>query len=107
MKNLEIRQSEAANTWREENKKEIDAYQANIDEKDRIHVEKYYEKTAYLDGYKEQVSAQHKELELNHSNKRQLAKEIVLKEKQDRYEMEKSKSENHLRFAEQIEKESA
>jgi tetratricopeptide (TPR) repeat protein len=105
LKNLEIRQSEAANTWREENKKEIDAYQANIDEKDRIHVEKYYEKTAYLDGYKEQVSAQHKELELNHSNKRQLAKEIVLKEKQDRYEMEKSKSEYHLRFAEQIEKE--
>ncbi|MCB9359866.1 MAG: hypothetical protein H6587_10380 [Flavobacteriales bacterium] len=107
LKNLEIRQSESADTWREENRKEIDAYQANINEKNRIHVEKYYEKTAYLDGYKEQVSNQHKELELNHSNKRQLAKEVVLKQKQDRYEMEKSKSEYHLRFADQIEKERA
>lgn len=105
LKNLENRQIEAADKWRENNIKEVDAYQAEIDKNQEIQIKKYYEKTAYLDGYKKTMTVQQKDLNENHENNIQLAKEIVLKEKNEKIEMEKSKSQFHLRFAEEIEKE--
>jgi tetratricopeptide (TPR) repeat protein len=105
LKNLEIRQSEAADTWREENIRDVEAYQANIKEKEAIQAKKYYEKTAYLEGYKQDVASVDKERIDKHREVMQLAKEVVIQEELTKLEMEKSKSQYHLRFAEQIEKE--
>lgn len=105
LKNLEQRQIEAADVWRENNIKEVEEYQANIDEKQAIQIKKYYEKTAYLEGYKTEITAAQKQRNEKHANSRQLAKEIIDQEKLTKLEMEKSKSEYHLRFADQIEKE--
>lgn len=105
LKNLETRQVEAADRWRVNNEKEINDYRTDILEKEKFQSKKYYEKTAYLQGYKDEIAAQSLGFENDHSQKRQLAKEVVLKEKQDKYEMEKSKSEFHLRFYKDVEKE--
>ncbi len=107
LKNLEQRRIESADRKRDLNNKEVEAYEADINEKKKYQEKKYYEKTAYLKDYKNQIAEEQNQRTARHNDLMLAAKNEVNEEKRKVEAMQKEKSEFHLRFYDQVEKDRA
>ena len=105
LKELETRRVENADDRREDNIKAVDAYQREIEKNVKNQEKKYYQKTAYLTSYKQELAEEEKNKQNKHRADRQKAKDEVEREKKQVETMQKEKSEYHLRFYEDLEKE--
>jgi len=105
IEDLEERRVENADNWRENNFREVEEYERVMGENFKTQEKKYYEKTAYLDGYKQELSDQQKNKRNKHREGREIAKNEVEQEKQQVKSMFNNKADFHLRFADQLEKE--
>ncbi|MGE3653727.1 MAG: hypothetical protein AB7G22_06380 [Flavobacteriales bacterium] len=104
---LEKQRTEDANSKRENSLREVNEYEEEIKLSAKRQEQTYKDKTAYLQGYKNELANQEKDRVNAHADNRQSAKSKLEKVEKDRKAMNESKSQYHLRFYEKLEQERA
>lgn len=101
---LEKSRVEAAAIKRDASLRDVNNYEEEIKISAKRQEQNYKDKTLYLQGYKDELANVDKQRANTHSDNRQNAKAEIEKLEKDIKETEATKSEYHLRFYEQIEK---
>lgn len=104
---LEKQRTEDATSKREISLREVNEYEEEIKLSAKRQEQTYKDKTAYLQGYKNELANQEKDRVNAHADNRQNAKSKLEKVEKERKEMNASKSQYHLRFYEKLEQERA
>ncbi len=100
---LERARIDFATNKRHEKLREVENYQSEINVSAKKQADNYISKTAYLQGYKDDLAAIEKERVDKHSENNQAVKLQIEKIAEDKKALEKSNAESYLRFYEKLE----